>query len=248
MIPSAKSRAFTWWFSHHARGRIEDAFSSVRVAGLEHAREALRAGPFVAVSNHTSWWDPLVVLWLTSRVLRADLYALMNAANLRRLPFFGLVGAFGVDPDAPGDGALAMREAVRLLSERRRVVWIFAQGGERPISLRPLGFRRGSAEISHAARAPAVPFALRYEHGADERPMLLLRVGGAIAASQDPVALRAAHEAAVTGLLDRIDGDLIARDLDAYDTLHARGAGPFGALAQRCLSALTRPFAKVPLP
>lgn len=246
MIPSAKSRAFTRWFSRHAQGRIERAFSSVRVAGLEHAREALRAGPFVAVSNHTSWWDPLVVLWLTNRVLRADLYALMNAANLRRLPFFGLVGAFGVDLDAPGDGALATREAVRLLAEPRRVVWIFAQGEERPISLRPLGFRRGSAEVSRASRCPAVPFALRYEHGGEARPMLVLRVGEAIAPSDDAVALRAAHEAAVTALLDRIDADLLARGLDAYETLHARGPSAFGALAEGCLSVMTRPFAKVP--
>ncbi|MEZ4392246.1 MAG: lysophospholipid acyltransferase family protein [Polyangiales bacterium] len=246
MIPSQKSRAFSWWFSRHAQRRIEDAFSSARVAGLEHAREALRAGPFVAVSNHTSWWDPLTVLWLTHRVLGADLYALMNAANLRRLPFFGLVGAVGVDREAPGDGALATAEAVRLLDAPRRVVWVFAQGDERAISLRPLGFRRGSAEVSRASQAPAVPFALRYEHGAEERPMLLVRVGAPIAPTHDAVALREAHEQAVTALLDRVDADLRAADLAAYETLHARGPSALGVLAEGCLSVMTRPFAKVP--
>ena len=37
------------------------------------------------------------------------------------------------------DGASAMRYAARLLDRPRRLVWIFPQGAERPVTLRPLG-------------------------------------------------------------------------------------------------------------
>ena len=246
MIASQKSPAFTWWFARVARGRIADTFGAVRVANVSRALAALDEGSIIAVSNHTAWWDPLVILWLTNHVLRCDSYALMNAANLRRLPFFGLVGALGVDLTDPRDGALAMRHAVKLLGGARRAVWVFAQGDERPISLRPLGFLRGSAEISRVAKRPAVPFAFRYEFGPDERPTLFVAVGEVIPASRDVAALRDAHEAAVTALLDRLDADLAAHTLDAYEPVMSHAPGAFAQLAERCLAAMTRPFAKVP--
>ena len=132
MIPARKHRLFRWWFSGHARSRLRAAFSAVRAEGMDHLRAALAAGPALIVSNHTSWWDPMVVLYLTERVLRCDGHAMMDAANLRRLPFFAMVGAFGVDLADPADGASAMRYAARLLSAPGRMVWVFPQGRERP--------------------------------------------------------------------------------------------------------------------
>ena len=115
MIPARKGRLFRAWFAGHARTRLHDAFAAVRASGLDGARAALAAGPVQIVSNHTSWWDPLVVLYLTEHVLRCDGHAMMDAANLRRLPFFARVGAFGVDRTSAADGAAAIRYAARLL-------------------------------------------------------------------------------------------------------------------------------------
>ena len=80
MIPARKHRLFRWWFSGHARSRLRAAFSAVRAEGMDHLRAALAAGPALIVSNHTSWWDPMVVLYLTERVLRCDGHAMMDAA------------------------------------------------------------------------------------------------------------------------------------------------------------------------
>lgn len=246
MIPSRPWGWFKRWFAGHARKRLARTFASVRVADLSRARAALRDGAVVAVSNHTSWWDPLVILWLTEEVLRADCYAMMDAKNLRRLPFFGLVGAFGVDLDDPRDGALAMRYAARLLDRPGRAVWVFAQGRERPVSARPLGFLRGAAEVSRVAKAPTVPVALRYEFGGEERPTLFVSVGEPIAPSRDVIALRDAHEAAVTALLDALDADLREGSLDRYEAVIASGGSALGPLAERALVAMTRRRAGVP--
>lgn len=240
MIPAAKSRAFTWWFARHARLRVARSFSRVHVAGAHHALAALARGPVIAVSNHSAWWDPLVVLWLTRALLDAEVFAMMRAENLRRLPFFALVGAFGVDVRDPADGALALRYAARLLSAPGRLVWVFAQGDERPISLRPLGFRRGAAQLSRLSGAVTLPVAIRYEHAEDERPAVYLRVGEPLLCAGDVVALCAAQEAAVAALLDEMERECLAGDRREYEVALARRRGWWGSLAEGILVAITR--------
>ncbi|HTN83908.1 MAG TPA: lysophospholipid acyltransferase family protein [Sorangium sp.] len=232
MIPARKHRWFNAWFAAHARSRIHGAFGAVLARGVEAARALSAEAPLLLVANHSSWWDPLVVLHVSQHLLGADGYAMMNADNLRRLPFFALVGAFGVDLDLPSDGTAAIRYAARLLDRPGRAVWIFAQGQERPSDERPLGFRAGAAQIARVARrARVLPVALRYEFAGEERPRLYLAIGEPVAAPLGPretdaarapeqaaalrvsrpasapgdaEAVRAAQELAVTAELDRI--------------------------------------------
>lgn len=225
------------------------AFGSLRVRGLEPVRALMREGPVLIVSNHTAWWDPLLVLVLTTRVLGVDAFAMMDAKNLRRLPFFGLVGAFGVDLDVPADGARAIRYAAKLLDGPGRVVWIFAQGRERPVTERPLGFRGGTAEIARVARrAVVVPVALRYEHGARPEPDAYVSFGAPLArtraTSRDAEASRLAQEAAVTEELDALDAALRAGDLAAWVPVFEARPSRLMGLLQAALAWLTRPRAR----
>lgn len=244
MIPARKSRVFTWWFAGDAERRLRRAFGSLRVRGLEAVRAQVRDGPVLVVSNHTSWWDPLLVLVLTTRVLGVDAFAMMDAKNLRRLPFFGLVGAFGVDLGVPEDGARAIRYAAKLLDRPGRVVWIFAQGRERPVTARPLGFRGGTAEIARVARrAAVVPVALRYEHGARPAPDVYVSFGAPMerATSRDAEVARLAQEAAVTAELDALDGALDVGDVAAWAPVFEARPSWLMGLLQAALAWLTRP-------
>ena len=245
MIPARKSAWFRRWFAGHAAGRMRATFNTVRVAGAEHLREALAAGPVVIVSNHTAWWDPLVALVLTERVAPCDSYAMMDAANLRRLPFLGRIGGFGVDLTSASDGAAVIRYAARLLDGPGRAVWVFPQGRERPVTERPLGFRRGSAEVARVAKAATVPLAIRYEFGGAERPELLVDVGEAIAPERDVEALRARQERAVTEALDRVDASLRAGDLARYEAVIRAPESALGRFAERALAWMTRPRAEL---
>lgn len=252
MIPARKSRFFNAWFAGHARSRIHGAFGAVRVRGLGLARAAAARGPLLIVSNHTSWWDPLVVLHLSEHVLRTDGYALMDAKNLRRLPFFALVGGFGIELDRPSDGAAGMKYAARLLDQPGRLVWVFPQGRERPVSARPLDFRAGSAEIARIARrAEAMPAALRYEFGAEERPHLYVSFGEPLAPTRDVVQGRQEQERAVTRELDRVERAL-GGDAEAtaeFETIYRTRVSLLGALAERLLARMTRRRAGLtPLP
>ncbi len=243
MIPARKHRLFRWWFGGHARSRMRAGFSAVRAEGMDHLRAALAAGPVLIVSNHTSWWDPMVVLYLTEHALRCDGHAMMDSQNLQRLPFFAMVGAFGVDLANPSDGASAMRYAARLLNAPGRMVWVFPQGRERPVTERPLAFRAGSAEVARVAKCVTVAIGLRYEHRGNERPELLMSVGEPLPWTKDVAGARAAHEAAVTARLDRLDAALGDGSADGFEVLEQAGVSAVARWAERALVALTRPWA-----
>ena len=258
MIPARKggwfSHAFSSWFAAHAEGRLRGAFSEVRVRGLPAMREAVAGGPVLVVSNHTAWWDPLVSIVLSYRLLGTDGYAMMDAANLVKLPFFARVGAFGVALDDPADGARAIRYALKLLDRPGRLVWVFAQGGEVPVTARPLVFRAGSAEIARIARAATVvPLGLRYEHGKQPAPVLWMSIGASIGErlpaiadrKADPEVVRRAQESAVTRELDRIDRAIVEGHDEGFEVLFRRPEGPGSRVAQALLAWATRPRARI---
>jgi 1-acyl-sn-glycerol-3-phosphate acyltransferase len=111
VIAASKNRWFNAWFARNARSRIQRTFGRVLVSGLAETRAVIQGTPVLVVANHTTWWDALVALYASELLLGCDGYALMDAANLRRVPFFRRVGAFGVDLDDPADGARGTRRA-----------------------------------------------------------------------------------------------------------------------------------------
>ena len=206
MIRARRVDWFNTWFSGHARSRIRNTFGEVRVRGLDAAQKVAAEGPVLVVSNHTSWWDPLVALHVSTHMLGMAGHAMMDAKNLRRLPFFALVGGFGVELGNSKDGAAVIRYAAELLDAPKNLVWVFPQGAERPIHERPLGFRRGAGEIARIApKAKVLPIGLHYEFGGMERPTLWVSFGDVVISEQDAEKNRAAQEQAVTVEMDRIE-------------------------------------------
>jgi 1-acyl-sn-glycerol-3-phosphate acyltransferase len=242
MIAADKSALFSGLFARHAERRIARTFEAVRVRGLAGLVGALGAGPVLVVTNHTAWWDPLVAIFLCVRVLGADAYAMMDAANLARLPFFARVGAFGVDLADPADGARAIRYAAKLLSAEGRLVWIFAQGREVPVTARPLGFRPGAGEVARVARrAVVVPGALRYEMGPTPKPTLWLSFGEPVPAATDVAQARRAQEDAVVRELERIERAIGGAEAGDFEAVVPPRRERLFAVAQAILAWMTRP-------
>lgn len=232
MIPAQKSPFFTWFLARDAESRLRRSFATWRVRGVEALAETLRTRPVLVVSNHASWWDPIVVQWLAHRVLRVDAYAMMDAKNLVRLPFFRKVGAFGVDLASARDGVRAIRYAAGLLDRPGRLVWVFPQGAETPIT-RPLEFRPGAAAIARLAPGAAVvPVGLRYEHGGTPEPDLWASIGAPVAEGGAD-----AQRAAVAAELAAIEAAL---GTETFPVLHRRSPSGVQRLAEASLAWLTR--------
>jgi 1-acyl-sn-glycerol-3-phosphate acyltransferase len=243
MIPARKGRLFSWWFARHAEKRMRRQFSSIWLRGLDELRCDLAAGPVLVVCNHSSWWDPMLAILLAHRVLRADGYALMEASNLRRLPFLGRVGGFGVDREDENDGKVVVRYGAELLDRPGRLVWVFPQGRERPASEPLCEFHRGAAAM--AATAPArvrvVPTAIRYEYGNVERARLLAVLGPSFVAGSDVEAERVRQRDAVTEQLEVIHRALGAGDWpDWFAPLFLERPPWLSLWAERSLARMAR--------
>lgn len=237
MIAARRSRGFSRWFAGQAKKRITRRFGRVLVHGLERARRASREAPLLFVPNHTAWWDPLVALWLAELELGLEAYAMMDARNLERLPFFGLVGAFGVDLEDARDGARAVRHAASLLDRPGRAVFVYPQGGERS-AFAPLELFAGAAHVGRlAAGARVVPVGVRYVFAADEAPELWIAIGAPLAPARDPRAGVAQQRDGIAAELARID----AADLADFEVVHERRPSRLARLAEGLLAWLTRP-------
>lgn len=239
MIPARKTPLFNRWFAGHARDRIERAFAAVHVRGLGEVRVASGEAPLLLLANHTAWWDPLVAIHLSNHVLGLDAFAMMDARNLARLPFFAKVGAFGVDLASAADGASVVRYAVKLLAAPGRAVWVFPQGAERPIT-EPLRFRGGASAIARVAKsAIALPVGLRYEMAGDERPHLYVSFGPAIVRTRDLDAATAAQENAVAAELANIER-AVRGEGEGFETIYRAKPSRAGQVAERLLAYFTR--------
>ncbi|MDF1564125.1 MAG: lysophospholipid acyltransferase family protein [Deltaproteobacteria bacterium] len=242
MIPARKRRLFRAWFGRQIEGRLRRTFGALEIHGLPRLEAALAEGPVVVVSNHSAWWDALVILQLVDRILHADGHALMDAKNLRERPFFAKVGAFGVDLDDPRDGARAIRYAAGLLDGPGRLVWVFPQGRERPESARPLGFQPGAAAIARLAKGcQVVPVGLRYVFGEAEHPEIQLAVGEPLAPEREVDAGRRRQEEEVEALLGALERYLDGGPAPAPETRRTLERRPdrLGALAERMLAWMT---------
>jgi len=241
MIRVHKSPMFTRWFAWSCERRLRRTFD-VRVAGLAEVTEVARAHPIVLLANHTSWWDALVALVVSARVLQLDAFALMESDNLQRLRFFGLAGAVGFHRGDPRDGARVIRHGAALLDRPGRALWIFPQGEQRPATELPR-FQGGGVRIARLAGAWIVPVALRYGFGTGPRPELSVACGRPLPPdAADPNEQACAD---VTRLLAELDARTLptsaAWPLPREHTLAAalldRVAGAWSTLRRRRLEA-----------
>ena len=158
----------------YARHRVARGLDGMWVAGLDQARAALADRPVIFASNHVAWWDTLLLVVLDA-ALGGRCWAVMDAANLRTLPFLGWMGALPLDRSSPESSRACLENSAALLDRPGRGVWIFPQGRQRPAHLRPLDLK-GGVGIMHA-RSPVdlIVASLDYVFLERDRPAALVR-------------------------------------------------------------------------
>jgi 1-acyl-sn-glycerol-3-phosphate acyltransferase len=220
----------------YARRELAHSLDGLHVAGLEVARRAVSERPALLVANHVCWWDSFLVVTL-DQALGTEGYALMDAENLCRIPFFARMGAIPLDRQRPRAG---LRAAASLLDRPGRTVWIFPQGGHRPAHLRPLGFQPGVRMLARLAPgAVVIPVAYQYAFGEGHYPAAYASFGEALAAAEvagDDGTQRL--EAAVEQELQRIDDALAGRAPTLPALVASRGQRPDGGWGTRLLNAI----------
>lgn len=242
-MPSPHISPFTLaFFRHIVRGYFSRGFRAVRVS--EPTRFAsLPAGPLIVYANHSSWWDPMVLVLLAANLMpQRRHYAPMDATALERYKILKRIGIFGVDMHSIRGAAQFLRTGLQLLNSGG-VLWITPQGRFADARQRPLLFKPGMAAL--AARVPGgctvLPLAIEYVFWDERLPETLLHFGEPIhingqTTEEADLLLRQALLETMEALKEKA----MTRNPSAFTLLHGGrvGTGGFYELGQRLVARL----------
>ncbi|AZB42301.1 acyl-phosphate glycerol 3-phosphate acyltransferase [Bacillus sp. FJAT-42376] len=178
MIEASKSKWFDFGFSKYVNRLFKQHFRGIFIM-------APSALPDHALwcSNHSSWWDGLVLHYLNRTVLKHDFHVMMHEKGLKDFPYFRKMGAFSVNRDHPREIIHSVQYAGTLLNEGKSAA-IFPQGDEKHLEQRPLGFLSGIIAIAEKSPdTPILPIALYYSFGAEKKQELYIQIGEPLAYS-----------------------------------------------------------------
>ena len=226
-IPPNESPRFASWFEGWCRrNMIAKKFHALRVE--RDAATLLRSvadhkAPLIIASNHTAWWDPLVML-TTQRVFfeGRSLRAPMDAAQLERFKIFRRLGIFGIDPDDPASLARMGDEIGRYFRQTERpTFWITPQGTFADVRA-PIVVRPGVSKLAASTPdARVLALAVEYPFWTDPKPEILV-TARAVPAPEHPdrtTAWQRAITAAMQSNAARLAELAIARDERAFETI-----------------------------
>src|SRR5579875_2527000 len=84
------------FFRRIARRYFRRHFRSVMVRNPERLEQA--RGPLIVYGNHSSWWDPMIQVLLSEKLLPARRhYAPIDAAALKAYPILRKLGIFPIE-------------------------------------------------------------------------------------------------------------------------------------------------------
>jgi hypothetical protein len=227
VIPARRSPAMLAFFDRYVARSLCRRFHRILLWPTPDAAAGV-AVPRIFAMSHASWWDVLVGYALARRVVRAESYAPMDEAQLRRYRVLTRIGVYSVDRFSTG----GMREFLRYttgLLQGERAVWITPQGEIVSAWRRPVRFQPGVGHlVRRGAVLAAVPVAIAYEFAEEPRADIFIKLG-------PPRLFEQAREdaEAITRVLE---GDLEA-ELDAVQSaLRAGDRTPFAVLLEGATS------------
>lgn len=174
---------FLSYARQYSHRKIAHGLDGLWVSGLEQARSALAGRPLIFAANHVAWWDVLLLLVL-DEALGGTGWAVMDAANLRALPFMGWVGALPLDRSSHERSRQCLEVSADLLDRPRRALWIFPQGRQRPAHLRPLDLKPGIDILHHQNPVDIVAVSINYVFLERSRPAAVVRFSAPIAGAE----------------------------------------------------------------
>ncbi|RXH56789.1 lysophospholipid acyltransferase family protein [Granulicella sibirica] len=235
------------FFRRIVRGYFRRNFHGVRVRGADQFTAT--TGPLIVYANHSSWWDPMVLILLAARMMpQRRHYAPMDARALKRYKILSYLGIFGVELESARGAVQFLRTGAAALSSGG-VMWITPQGKFVDTRVRPLTFKPGLAGL--AARAAdengtctVLPLAIEYTFWDERTPECLLQFGApvCVASGDTAASVEGRFEAALLLAMDELKQVATMRDEQQFATLHqgSVGTGGFYGLGQRIKAFVTR--------
>ena len=224
------------FFRRVVRRYFRRHFRAVLAQGAEHLRNS--RGPLIVFGNHSSWWDPMLLVLLGHLLQpRERHYAPMDARALEQYPILRRLGIFPVEMASTRGAAQFLRTAEAILRDGG-ILWLTPQGRFADVRELPLAFKPGLAALAlRLPEVPLIPLAIEYPFWDERLPEALFRLAEPVhvAPSATNAQTTRALEDAMSAAMYTLQRAAITRDPAAFETLltGARGTGGAYSLIRR---------------
>ncbi len=235
------------WFTKYSTRYLKKHFHALRLS-CSGTPPDLHEETSVIYLNHSSWWDPLVCLFLSQQFFpKHHSYAPISAKALEKYKMLGRIGLFGIDQHSHLGAARFLRTSEKILTSPRSLLWLTPQGRFVDSRERPLKFQAGLGHL--AARKSAlkfIPLALDFSFWEERSPEILCRFGTTIRADDSTlhdftrVSWTALLEKKLAETQDALALESQRRDLSGFQILFrgSRGVNWFYDRWRRCQAAM----------
>ena len=205
-------------------------FRAVMAQNSQRLRDV--RGPLIVYGNHSSWWDPMLIVLLGEILLpHRKHYAPIDAEALKKYPILSKLGIFPVEMASPRGAAQFLRTAEAVLRDNG-VLWLTPQGRFADPREFPLAFRPGLAVLAlRMPEVPLLPLAVEYTFWDERLPETLLHFGELLELSPKMAPSEATYtlEGALSTAMYDLQRAAVARDPSAFTTLFRGERGTGGA-------------------
>lgn len=230
------------FFRRVVRRYFRNHFRAVQAQQASRLRNL--TGPIIIYGNHSSWWDPMLVVLLGELLMpERNHFAPMDERALEQYPILKKLGIFPVEMATPRGAARFLGTAEAILNDGG-VLWLTPQGRFADPRNFPLAFKPGLGALALRLPAvPLVPLAIEYPFWDERLPESLLHFGAPLHVNPEGTTAQATRELedALTAGMLQLQSAAITRDPTAFETLFTgqRGTGGMYSIIRR-MSALAQ--------
>ncbi len=192
-------------------------------------------GPVLIYSNHSSWWDPLVFLFVARHIFPGYVgFGPMDAIALQKYSFMQRLGIFGIESGTLSGARRFLHVCENLLARPQVMLWVTAQGRFADPRRRPLVLQPGIAHL--AKRSPGltmIPLAIEYPFWVERCPEIVVQFGEPMLAEEctdmtvSDLLMRQTTKLSMT--MDQLAENVITQNPESFNTLLCGSEGVGGA-------------------
>jgi len=143
MILKAKHNFLIYpFFQFYAVKIIKRNFANIQIIGNFNEKNL----PILLISNHVSWWDGFLAMYLNLKKLKRKFHFMMLEEQLQKFWFFNFTGGFSVNKNSKSI-IETLNYTSQLLENNENMVLIFPQGKIQSINNQEIKFEKGIDRI-----------------------------------------------------------------------------------------------------